>query len=138
MIAPALPSRSRMLARALGRRCLLCGQRRIFRRWLTLVERCPRCGYPFDREEGYWVGALIVNTGATQVAFFVWFLGGLALTWPDVPWNVLLVGGVALMLAFPVLFYPWAKTLWLWLDFLLHPLANAERATRARPPEPPA
>lgn len=76
---------------------------------VSLVERCPRCAYPFDREEGYWVGALITNTGATQVAFFAWFLGGLALTWPDVPWNV-----------------------------LLHPLANAERAARARPPDLPA
>lgn len=130
MDAAVLPSRARMLARALARRCLLCGRGGIFRRWLTLAPRCPRCGYRFDREEGYWVGALIVNTGATQVAFFVWFLGGLALTWPDVPWNVLLVGGIGLMILFPVVFYPWAKMLWLWVDFLLHPLANATRGGR--------
>jgi uncharacterized protein (DUF983 family) len=120
-----------MLARAMLRRCPLCGRRGVFARWLVLAARCPGCAYPFDREEGYWVGAMIVNTGATQLVFFVWLLGGLLLTWPDVPWSLLLFGGIALMLTFPVLFYPWAKTLWLWLDFLLHPLATAERAGQA-------
>lgn len=121
-----------MLARALVLRCPLCGQRGIFRRWLTLAGRCPKCAYPFEREEGYWVGAMIVNTGATQLLFFAWFLGGMLVTWPDVPWSVLLFGGIGLMLVFPVFFYPWAKTLWLWMDFLLHPLATAERAAAGR------
>lgn len=124
-----------MLARAVLRRCPLCGQRGIFRRWLVLAPRCHGCGYPFDREEGYWVGAMIVNTGATQLLFFAWFLGGMAVTWPDPPWNVLLFGGIGLMLAFPALFYPWAKTLWLWMDFCLHPLATAERVAGGSQPE---
>lgn len=116
-----------MLARALARRCLRCGSGGIFRRWLDLVERCPRCGYDFDREEGYWIGALIVNTGATQLLFFAVFLGGMWLTWPDVPWNALLVGSLASIIIFPIVFYPWAKTLWLWLDFLLHPVDKSPR-----------
>jgi uncharacterized protein (DUF983 family) len=110
-----------MLARALSRRCLLCGSRGIFRRWLHLVDRCPGCGHSFGREEGYWVGALIMNTGATQLFFFVVFLGGLGATWPDVPWNWLLAASLASIVVFPVAFYPWAKTLWLWVDYLLHP-----------------
>jgi uncharacterized protein (DUF983 family) len=113
-----------MLGRALTRRCLLCGSRGIFRRWLHLVDRCPGCGHSFGREEGYWVGALIVNTGATQLLFFAVFLGGLWATWPDVPWNALLAASLAAILAFPVAFYPWAKTLWLWLDYLLHPAGS--------------
>ena len=113
-----------MLGRALLLRCLRCGGGGIFRRWLTLTERCPRCGYSFDREEGYWIGALIVNTGATQLLFFAVFLGGMWWTWPDVPWNWLLVASLATIGAFPLLFYPWAKTLWLWIDFLLHPLGR--------------
>ena len=110
-----------MLARALARRCPLCGGRPIFARWLVLAEHCPRCRHAFGREEGYWVGALIVNTGATQLCFFVVFLGGLWVTWPDVPWTWLLVASLASIVACPLVFYPWAKTLWLWLDFALHP-----------------
>lgn len=110
-----------MLRRALARRCLRCGSPGIFRRWVDLVDVCPRCGHPFAREEGYWVGALIVNTGATQLVFFGVFLGGLWATWPDVPWTGLLIAGLAAVVVFPVAFYPWAKTLWLWVDYALHP-----------------
>jgi hypothetical protein len=38
-----------------------------------------------------------------------------------VPWNALLVAGLASILVFPIAFYPWAKTLWMWLDRTLHP-----------------
>jgi hypothetical protein len=41
-----------------------------------------------------------------------------------VPWNALLAASLAAILAFPVAFYPWAKTLWLWLDYLLHPAGS--------------
>jgi uncharacterized protein (DUF983 family) len=110
-----------MLGRALTLACVLCGRRGIFRRWLHLVDRCPRCGHAFGREEGYWVGALIFNTAATQLAFFAVFLGGLWVAWPTVPWQGLLVGSLATIVVFPLLFYPWAKTLWLWVDHVLHP-----------------
>lgn len=110
-----------MLGRALARRCLLCGQPGIFGSWLRLRERCPGCGYSFEREEGYWVGAMIMNTGAAQVLFFAVFIGGMILLWPDPPWAGLLVAGVAVMATFPVIFYPYSKTLWLWVDFQLHP-----------------
>lgn len=110
-----------MLGRALRRRCPLCGERAIFARWGELVPRCPGCGYSFEREEGYWVGAMIVNLGAAQGLFFAVFLGGIALTWPDVPWTGLLVACLVTVGAFPVWFYPRSKTLWVWLDRRVHP-----------------
>jgi uncharacterized protein (DUF983 family) len=121
-----------MLGRALRRRCLRCGAGPIFRRYFDIVERCRGCGYPFLREDGYWVGAMIMNIGAAQLLFFAWFLGGLWLGWPDPPWTLLLVGGVTLMIAFPVLFYPWSKTLWLWFDLLLHPLPDGAAHSEER------
>ncbi|MGI8574463.1 MAG: DUF983 domain-containing protein [Egibacteraceae bacterium] len=111
-----LPPRGGMLVRALTRRCLICGSSGIFTGFFALAERCPNCQYSFEREEGYWTGAMILNIGGAQLAFFAFFLGGLVLTWPDPPWNFFLVGGLALMALFPVLFYPWSKTLWLWGD----------------------
>lgn len=111
----------KMLGRALTRRCLVCGARGVFAGWFTLRESCPRCGFPFEREEGYWVGAMILNIGGAQVAFFAFFIGGMLLTWPDVPWTFFLVGGVALMASFPVVFYPYSKQLWLWGDLTIRP-----------------
>lgn len=118
-----------MLWRAAHRRCPLCGHREIFRSWGELVERCPGCGYSFEREEGYWVGAMIVNIGVAQALFFALFLGGLALTWPEVPWTTLLVVSLVVMAAFPVWFYPRSKTLWVWLDLRVHPYGD-ERLDR--------
>jgi uncharacterized protein (DUF983 family) len=117
----ASDERTGMLWRALRRRCPLCGHRAIFRTWGQLTERCPGCGYSFEREEGYWVGAMIVNVGAAQGLFFALFIGGLWLTWPDVPWAGLLVVCLLVMAGFPVWFYPRSKTLWVWLDLLVHP-----------------
>ena len=41
--------------------------------------------------------------------------------WPNPPWDMLLYGGVALMVAAPILFYPFAKTLFLALDLAFRP-----------------
>lgn len=107
------------LTGALRRACPRCGSGGIFRTWGQLHDRCPRCGLSFEREEGYWVGALIVNIGVAQVLFFALFLGGMAVTWPGVPWDLLLVLGLATMGLVPIAFYPWSKTLWLWGDLAL-------------------
>ena len=112
-----------MLVRALHRRCPVCGAGGIFDGWFELRARCPGCNFSFEREEGYWVGALIANIAVAEGVFAVLFLGGVALTWPQVPWTGLTIAGVVAMLALPVAFYPLSKTLWLWADLaLLHPL----------------
>lgn len=111
-----------MLGRALARRCLRCGTGRVFVSFFTLADHCPRCDLPIEREEGYWVGALIINLAAAIGAYAVFLLGGIALFWPEPPWTVLLVGGVSVMALLPVVGYPWSKMLWWWLDVsFVHP-----------------
>ncbi|MPZ86465.1 MAG: hypothetical protein GEU81_00055 [Nitriliruptorales bacterium] len=73
--------------RALRRRCPRCGSRDIWLRWGQLRTRCLGCGYPFEHEEGYWVGAMIVNLGMAEGLFAMVLLGGIALTWPRVAWT---------------------------------------------------
>jgi uncharacterized protein (DUF983 family) len=110
----------RALGRGLLRRCPRCGRGGLFSGFFTLRARCPTCGLRFEREEGYWVGAMIVNLAGTMIAFFVVLMGGILLWWPDVPWGVLTMVTVAVCGAVPVLFYPWSKTIWMALDVLLH------------------
>ncbi|WP_165492277.1 DUF983 domain-containing protein [Egibacter rhizosphaerae] len=128
--APLPAGPMRMLARALRRRCLVCGGGGVFSGWFELRDRCPTCAMPFEREEGYWVGAMIVNIGAAQAGFFAFFIGGLLLTWPDPPWMLFLVGGVGLMIGLPIGFYPLSKQLWLWVDLLANPRGDAAAAAR--------
>jgi uncharacterized protein (DUF983 family) len=112
-----------MLRHALRRRCPVCGAPGIFQGWFTLRPRCPRCNFSFEREEGYWVGALIANIAVAELLFAAVFLGGVVFTWPDVPWLPLGILGVVAMVVLPVAFYPLSKTLWLWVDLaFLHPL----------------
>ena len=53
-----------MLWRALTRRCPRCGAK-AFDGYYHLKEHCSSCGVLFEREEGYWAGALIINTIVT-------------------------------------------------------------------------
>jgi uncharacterized protein (DUF983 family) len=119
-----------MLWRALRRRCPLCGASDIFATWGELRERCPGCDYSFEREEGYWVGAMIVNVGLVQVVIMAVLVGGFAATWPDVPWTLLTVTLGALAIGVPLWFYPRSKTVWIWLDLRIHPYSREERPDR--------
>ncbi|HEX2025225.1 MAG TPA: DUF983 domain-containing protein [Actinomycetota bacterium] len=117
----------RALWRGVRRRCPRCGQGRLFRGYFTLLPRCPGCGLRFEREEGYWVGAMIVNIAVAELAFGIVLVGGILLWWPDVPWGLLTIAGVAVNAIVPVLFYPWSKTIWMAVDVLLNRMDIRDR-----------
>lgn len=119
-----------MLGRALARRCPVCGGRGVYGSWLSLREACPTCAMPFTREEGYWIGAVIVNLFLAQAALLAFLVGAIALTWPAPPWGWLVAGGVALMVVVPVVCHPYAKQLWLWIDLVVNPRGDAAAAAR--------
>ncbi len=86
-----------------------------------MVEDCPRCGYHFEREEGFFLGAYVMNLGATQVAVVIYIGLSVVLTLPSPPLLALALGGAAVALAVPLLAYPFAKTLWTAIDMVMHP-----------------
>ena len=65
---------------------------------------------------------------AAELVFAVIFLGVLLATWPDPPWNLLLYGGMVLMLVVPFLFFPFSKTLFLAFDLTFRPATPDELA----------
>ena len=85
-----------------------------------MAPRCPRCALNFDRGEGFWLGSLAINLGVTEATFAVVLVGGIVLTWPDVPWAWLAVASVLTNVIVPVLFLPFSKTIFLAVDLLLH------------------
>lgn len=104
------------LVSAVRARCPICDEKRIWRSFGQTYERCPRCGYRFEREEGYWVGALIVAIAIVMGLLLLVFVIPLLLTWPDVPWTPLLVAALVVLGLSPLVFYPHSKTIWVWLD----------------------
>ncbi len=109
-------------------RCPTCGVAGIFSGYFTLRERCPGCGLRFEREEGYWLGAMVVAIGVTEALFGLWLVVGMILTWPDVAWTALLIGGLALNLVIPIGCYPWAKTTWMGIHHAFVPPDASEQA----------
>jgi uncharacterized protein (DUF983 family) len=122
------PSRGRMLWWGATRRCARCGSGHLFRRWFTMVDGCPRCGLHFEREQGYWAGALAINIGIAAVTFVLAFAVGVALTAPDIPVGPLLAVLIPLMIVLPMVAYPFSKTIWVAVDrALLQHLDRNER-----------
>lgn len=101
----------------------------MFATFLELHERCPSCGLAYEREPGYWVGAMIIITVITFGLFLVLLIGGMMVTWPDVPWGWLLGVTVAANILVPILAYPVAKTTWCALELSWHPLEPHEVAS---------
>src|SRR3954464_8954378 len=101
-------SRGTILWRGLTKRCARCGSGHLFNRYFTMVDDCPRCGLHFEREPGYWAGALAINIGVAGAVFIIAFGVALALTVPDVPVGLLLAILIPLMILVPILGYPFS------------------------------
>ena len=127
-----------MFSRALRLRCPHCGGAPIFLTWSHLVPNCPVCGLGLERgEQGYWLGAYFFNLMAVEVVFSVWFVGFLVFTWPNPPWGIFQISTVVLMAVFPIVFFPFSKTLFLAFDLLMRPPDEHDFAAPHEPsPQP--
>jgi uncharacterized protein (DUF983 family) len=96
-----------------------------------MADLCPACGLRYEREDGYWVSAMIVNTVVTEALFGIFFVAALLATIPDVPWLPLLAVAAVTNVVVPVLFYPLSKTVWVAIDLFFHPLRSDERPRRS-------
>jgi uncharacterized protein (DUF983 family) len=115
-----MPSAAQLIGRALRRRCPVCGQGHLFVHWFRIRDRCPRCGLPFEREPGFFLGAMAINYSVAAAAFIALLIVWLAATLPDPPVLWITLGSLGLTAAVVLLFYPFSKTLWVAIDVLLH------------------
>jgi hypothetical protein len=97
-----------------------------------MKDHCDQCGLQFEREDGYWVGAVIINTTVTFGTFIMVFALLVVGTWPDVPWGTVMGVTIVANAAVPVAFYPISKTVWLALELSWHPLEPEEIAAASR------
>jgi uncharacterized protein (DUF983 family) len=104
------------LWRGATRRCARCGGGKLFKRYFTMVPDCPRCGLHFEREQGYWTGALAFNMIMTGGIFAVVFVAMLIVMIPDVQPLPLLLVCVPIVALGPIILYPFSKTMWVAVD----------------------
>jgi uncharacterized protein (DUF983 family) len=107
------------LAAALQLRCPRCGQRTLFRNMFAMNRECASCHLVFEREPGYFVGAIYINYAATAGVAVAGFLildacTSVSVTTQIVLWCIFGVG-------FPLCFFRYSKSLWLALDHFINP-----------------
>jgi ABC-2 type transport system ATP-binding protein len=112
----------------------------MFQGLFRMQPECPTCGLKFEREPGYFLGAIYINYAATVGCMLAGFFAldywvNLSLTYQIIVWS-------GFGVVFPMLFYRYSKSLWLCLDYLFSPVEEASvemRAPRSNPDaDPPA
>ena len=94
-------------------------------------EQCTVCGLRYEREQGYFVGAIYINYAVTAmvaagtVLLLDWAVG---LTLAEE-----LALGVALAALVPLGFFRYARSLWLSLDYLVTLADERRERQRLRP-----
>jgi uncharacterized protein (DUF983 family) len=112
----------RLLVWGLCLRCPRCGARSLFRTWFTMHERCFVCQLRFEREQGYFLGAMYINYGVTVVLALI---GSFALEWwTKVSLAQQLLLWIGFCSLFPVLFFRHSRGLWLAFDHIFDPVED--------------
>lgn len=115
------------LARAARLRCPACGRSSVFKAPFRIRHHCPDCAALFQREAGFFVGAIMVNMVVTETAALAFYFAALQ----TVGFSEGLIFTVALPLAFvlPVLFYHHSWSLWLGFDHVVERLPKYDGRT---------
>ena len=114
--------------RGCRKHCAVCNSGRLFTRWFTLAERCPRCNLRFERIEGHWTGDLGINTIVSFGTLLIALIVGFLLSWPEAPGIALFIVAISIAGFVPLAFFPFSKTIWLAIDLIFRPLEPGEVA----------
>ncbi|MFM7245481.1 MAG: SMP-30/gluconolactonase/LRE family protein [Planctomycetaceae bacterium] len=102
------------LVRAIRLQCPRCGEGSLFRGLFRMHDAFPACGASFKREQGFYLGSIYINYGATVIGTgALYALLVLALGWSH---EAALAACLAAAVVFPVVFFRWARSLLLALD----------------------
>jgi len=90
------------------------------RRLFHIKHHCPSCRALFKREEGFFVGAILINVVATEITIllvcFFWMLVF------GTDYETVLPGLFVVAVLFPVVFFHHSWSLWIGFDYLVESL----------------
>ena len=104
--------------------CPRCRSARIFRKSIftgfpRMQERCPNCGLKFEREQGYFLGAMYISYVLALITIVAFAL----LLWAVTPWSMQRVTVWAILLFLPLAptLTLFSRVLWIYLDRAIDP-----------------
>ena len=116
--------------RGMRLRCPACGRGLLFRGFFSMNAECQKCHYGFSRPPGYFLGSTYINYGVTA---FVTTASYVALHF-GFQWSRerLLPWMLAFCVIFPLVFFRFARSLWLSLDCLFDRVGASEAMSGSR------
>ena len=111
-----------LLLRCLWLRCPACGRSSIVQRPFHIKHHCPSCDALFKREEGFFVGAIMVNVITTEFVVLAIYL--ICLPVIGSSYHLVLTALFIVALLFPVAFYHHSWSVWLSFDHLVETLPS--------------
>ncbi len=110
--------------------CPRCGERTVFRGAFAMHERCAACHLHFEREPGYFVGAIYINYAATAILMMTGYV--LLDVYTTLSVTTLLVIWSVFGIVFPLAFFRYSRSLWLAIDHLFDPEESRPRIAGRR------
>jgi uncharacterized protein (DUF983 family) len=120
--APEVRSQAKALNRfawwlwaMLRQRCPRCREGRLFRGLFTMNDPCPVCGLLFQREEGYFLGAMYTSYIIASVLLTGFYFAAAALL-PT--WSSIMVAAAATLVFLPFMpaVFRYSRVTWIYFD----------------------
>jgi uncharacterized protein (DUF983 family) len=112
-------SKRQILMKGLRLKCPRCGEGQMFSGMFKMRLECGNCRFRFEREAGYFVGAMYISYGAT---IFIAFAGYFALDYfTPISFLTNFILWVAFCALFPIFFFRYSRSLWLSFDYIFNP-----------------
>jgi uncharacterized protein (DUF983 family) len=116
------PPLKQIALRAAHWRCPNCGHGRLFRGVFRMLARCPECGLSYFPEQGYYLGAMIINyAGTTAVVVTIFLLSLLLPDFTTLSTNSKILLWMGFAIALSLLLMRHAYSFWLGIDFWIKP-----------------
>ena len=123
------------LANGFRLQCPGCRSRPLFRSFFDMHQKCSGCGYTFEREAGYFVGAIYINI---IVTFAIILSGAGLMTWYFAPaLSTLIAVWCLFAVLIPLFFFRYSRSVWLNLDHFFskkNPIPDEAGKTAVREP----
>ncbi len=108
-----------VLRSALLLKCPRCGAGALFDGFFRMCRECARCRLVFEREQGFFVGAIYVSYAFTVVIAIAGFFLLDHYAKLSLPRQLALWGAFAIF--FPIVFFRHSRSLWLGVAYLFDP-----------------
>lgn len=97
--------------------CPRCGSHKTHTKYFSIRPNCLKCNLKFEREPGYWTGAMALNLVSTSLVIVVGLVAGLIMTAPEIAVVPIIATLAPIAILMPIIAYPYSQTSWMAVDY---------------------